>query len=124
MTDAPEPDDKPKRPRKTKAEREAERQAQMKAEAEKPLTAAFWGILAGVLLFLTVCFFVDILSVINYQSTSSSSQGATGEIVMVVLATIYSALGRTWGTLIFGAIGLFCLYKAIRRRMQVGSWDA
>ncbi len=124
MTDEPEPVDKPKRSRKTKAEREAEQQAAIKAEAEKPLSAAFWGILAGVLLSLTLCFFVDILSVLNYQSGSSSSGSAGGEIVVVILATIYGFLGRTWGTLIFGLIGLFCLYKAISRRMKVGSWDA
>lgn len=123
MTDTPEPEAKPKRPRKTKAEREVERQARMKAEAEKPLTAGFWGILAGLLFFLTACFFIDILSLMNYQSSSSSSSSAAGEIVVFILALIYSALGRTWGTLIFGAIGLFCLYKAIQRRRQVGSWD-
>lgn len=123
MTDSPEADVKPKRPRKTKAEREAERQARLKAEADKPLSASFWALMAGVLLFLTACFYIDILTVMNYRSTSSSSDAATGEIVVFVLGLVYSFLGRTWGTVIFGAIGLFCLYKAIRRRMLDGSWN-
>ncbi|MBI1281137.1 MAG: hypothetical protein GC179_23625 [Anaerolineaceae bacterium] len=123
MTDTPEPDAKPKRPRKSKAEREAERQAKLKAEADKPLTAGFWGLLAGVMLILTGCFYIDVLSLANYRSQSSSSDGMTGEIVVFVLAIIYMLLGRTWGTLIFGLIGLFCLYKSVQRRWQVGSWD-
>lgn len=123
MTDAPEPDAKPKRPRKSKAERKAERQAKLKAEAEKPLTAGFWGLLAGLMLVLTGCFYIDVLSLANYQSQSNNSNSMTGEIVVFVLAIIYMLLGRTWGTLIFGLIGLFCLYKSVQRRWQVGSWD-
>jgi thiol:disulfide interchange protein len=121
MSDSPEPAAKPKRQRRTKAELEEIRQAKLKAEADKPLTAGFWGLIAGVLFFVTACFYIDMLSLVNYRSSSSDS--GLGEIVIFVLALIYSALGRTWGTLIFGLIGLFCLYKAIRRRIQVGSWN-
>ena len=123
MTDSPEPQPKPKRPRKTKAEREAANQARLKAIADKPLTAGFWGILAGLMLFFTACFYIDMMTLLNFRPTSSSSSGATGEIAVFVLAVIYSLLGRTWGTLIFGLIGLFCLYKSIRRRVQSGTWD-
>ncbi len=121
MSDSPEPAAKPKRQRRTKAELEEIRQAKLKAEANKPLTAGFWGLIAGVLFFVTACFYIDMLSLVNYRSSSSDS--GLGEIAIFILALIYSALGRTWGTLIFGLIGLFCLYKAIQRRVQVGSWN-
>ena len=123
MTDTPEPDVKPKRPRKTKAEREAARLARAQAEAAKPLPAGFWGLLAGVLFFVTACFYIDMFTLLNYRSTSSSSNEATGEIVIFVLALIYNALGKTWGTLIFGVIAAFCLYKTIQRRILDGRWN-
>lgn len=123
MTDSPEPSAKPKRTRKTKAERDAARQERAQAEANKPLSAGFWGLGAGLMLFFTTCFYLDMMTLLNFRSTSTSSGGATGEIVVFILAAIYSLLGRTWGTLIFGLIGLFCLYKSIRRRLQSGTWN-
>ena len=98
MTDSPEPEAIPKRPRKTKAEREAERQAKLKVEADKPIDPLVWVLFGGILLVVTLFMFLD-----PYGSTNTQTRGAEG--VQIVLAVIYGVLGKSLATLLLGGIG-------------------
>ena len=98
MTDSPEQEAQPKRSRKTKAEREAERQAQLKAEMAKPIDPVVWIFLGVVLLIVTLAMFLD-----PYGATNTQTRGAEG--VQIVLAVIYSVLGKNLATLLLGGLG-------------------
>ncbi len=98
MTDSPEPDAIPKRPRKTKAERETDRQAKLKAEADKPIDPIVWILFGGVLLVVTLFMFLD-----PYGSTNTQTRGAEG--VQIVLAVIYGVLGKNLATILLGGVG-------------------
>jgi len=106
MTDSPEPEAIPKRPRKTNAEREAERQAKLKAEADKPIDPVVWILLGGVLLVVTLFMFLD-----PYGSTNTQTHGAEG--VQIILAIIYGVLGKNLATALLGGIGSISLVVGI-----------
>jgi hypothetical protein len=106
MTDAPEAEATPKRPRKTKAEREAERQAKLKAEADKPIDPIVWILLGGILLAVTLVMFLD-----PYGSTNTQTRGAEG--VQIVLAIIYGILGKNLATILLGGLGSISLIVGI-----------
>ena len=106
MTDLPEPEAVPKRPRKSKAEREAERQAKLKAEADKPIEPMVWILFGGILLLVTLFMFLD-----PYGSTNTQTRGAEG--VQIVLAIIYGILGKNLATLLLGSIGSISLIVGI-----------
>ena len=106
MTDSPEQQDQPKRPRKTKAEREAERQAKLKAEVDKPIDPVIWIFLGVVLLVVTVAMFLD-----PYGATNTQTRGAEG--VQIVLAVIYGILGKNLATILLGGLGGLSLIVGI-----------
>jgi hypothetical protein len=106
MTDSPEPEATPKRPRKSKTEREAERQAKLKAEADKPIDPIVWIVLGGVLLLVTLFMFLD-----PYGSTNTQTRGAEG--VQMVLAIIYGILGKNLATVLLGGVGAISLIAGI-----------
>jgi len=106
MTDAPEPDIKPKRPRKSKVEREAEHQAKLKAEVDKPIDPVVWILLGAVLLVVTLFMFLD-----PYGSTNTQTRGAEG--VQIVLAIIYGILGKNLATILLGGLGGLSLVVGI-----------
>ncbi len=100
MTDSPEPElkAKPKRARKTKAEREAERQAKLITELNKPIDPAIWLGFGGILLGIAVFMLLD-----PYTALNTQTRGAEG--VQLVLAVIYSVLGKNVATILLGSIG-------------------
>ena len=106
MTDSPESEVKPKRPRNSKAERDAERQAKLKAEADKPIDPLVWVLFGGILLAVTMFMFLD-----PYGSTNTQTRGAEG--VQIVLAVIYGVLGKNLATLLLGGIGTISLVWGI-----------
>lgn len=106
MTDSPEPQVKPKRPRKTKAEREAARQAKLQAEADKPIDPVVWILFGGILLIVTFFMFID-----PYGTTTTDTRGAEG--VQFVLAIIYGILGKNLATALLGGIGAISLIFGI-----------
>ncbi len=106
MSDSPELDAKPKRPRKSKAEREAERQAKLKAELDKPLDPRIWIFLGVILLVVTLVMYID-----PYGATNTDTRGAEG--VQIVLAIIYGILGKNLATLLMGGLGGLSLVVGI-----------
>lgn len=107
MTTNPEP--KPRRKRRTKAEMEAARAAKLAEDAAKPLLEPkAWMVFGGLLLVVGLCIYLD---PIGFEQADSSNSETWLKIILELLIVV---LGKNPVSLTLGVLGGLAVLWGIR----------